>query len=74
MTQKYNVGDIFKKGNDYGVVNNSNEIYKIVGFTDSKKSVYVEHIDNNNIQYTCRIGKYFGTPKIKINESVFWKI
>ena len=29
MIQNYEVGDTFKKGNDYGVIKNSNEIYKI---------------------------------------------
>tara|TARA_R100000742_G_C4193492_1_gene24813 strand:- start:290 stop:538 length:249 start_codon:yes stop_codon:yes gene_type:complete len=74
MIQNYEVGDTFKKGNDYGVIKNSNEIYKITGFTDSKKSAYVQKYDNKEVQHTVRIGKYFGKPKIKIDEVIFWKI
>jgi len=61
----YNVGDTFECGNSQ---------YKIVGFTDSNKSAYVQNVNYPNIQRTARIGKFFGTPKMRINGVVFWKI
>jgi hypothetical protein len=63
--QNYKVNDIFKRGE---------QMFKVIAFTNSKKSIYVEDINNKNIQHTCRINKYFGKPKIKINGAIYTKI
>lgn len=63
--ENYNVGDVFECGYSQ---------YKIVGFTDSKKSAYVQNVKRPDIQRTARIGKFFGTPKMRINGVVYWKI
>ena len=61
--KRYNKGDITRK----------NRAFKVIGFTKSKKSVYVQDVNNINIKRTCRANKYFGTPKLKIDGVVFWK-
>ena len=62
--KRYNLGDVFSR---------KHTAYKVIGFTKSKKSVYVENINNENIKRTCRTNKFFGTPKLKIDGVVYTK-
>lgn len=62
--ERYNIGDVFERGY---------RAYKVIGFTKSKKSVYVQDVNNKNIKRTVRTNKHFGTPKLKIDGAVCWK-
>lgn len=47
--KRYNIGDVFVK---------KHTAFKVIGFTKSKKSVYVENVNNKNIKRTCRTNKF----------------